>query len=278
MSLCSVVTIMSIANYNHQCDVLSRNPVADNDTIRYGSDIRSNTISSPYSTVLMNSSVRSSFPSFHHPCLSLTNVFGCDQLSMLPICLDSFPATQTHRPHSVLVLRPLHLDKPSSVISCCSSMIRSTPYLSHQPRSVQLFIKSIRNTTISIHIAPTSSISDLKHLIYAHDGIPPCHLRLVHRGRELREDALLLSLDVDGATITCLLRVPGGNPYGSIPLYWWFGFSRSYEDGRAGEEGRICHVLSEIEFGDNRPRNWYSDAPLSDWGGVELHSGIVLLD
>ena len=101
-------------------------------------------------------------------------------------------------------------------------------------------------------------------------------MRLLHRGRELRDDALLLGLDVDGGTITCLLRVLGGNLSGQMPLRWWFGFSRSYEDGRAGEEGRICHVLSEIEFGGPRPRYWYSDAPLSDWKGVELHSDIVL--
>ena len=119
----------------------------------------------------------------------------------------------------------------------------------HETRSIQLFIKSIRNTTISVHIDSTSSISDLKHLIYAHDGIPPCDQRLMHRGRELRDAALLSGLDVDGATITCLLRVLGGKPYHRIPLrviggtsrthriplYWWFGFSRSYEDGRAGK-------------------------------------------
>ena len=102
-------------------------------------------------------------------------------------------------------------------------------------------------------------------------------MRLLHRGRELRDDALLSGLDVDGATITCLLRVLGGRPRSrKIPLRWWFGFSRSYEDGRAGEEGRICHVLSEIEFGDTHPVNWYSDQPLSEWEGVSLQSGIVL--
>ena len=101
----------------------------------------------------------------------------------------------------------------------------------------------------------------------------------MHRGRELRDDALLSCLDVDGAIITCLLRVLGGNPRThKLPLYWWFGFSRSYEDGRAGEEGRSCHVLSEIEFGGAVPVNWYSDAPLSDWNGITLHSGIVLFD
>ena len=35
-----------------------------------------------------------------------------------------------------------------------------------------------------------------------------------------------------------------------LPILWWFGFSRSYEDGRAGEEGRICHVLSEFGSDD----------------------------
>ena len=68
----------------------------------------------------------------------------------------------------------------------------------------------------------------------------------MHRSRELRDAASLSGLDVDGATITCLLRVLGGNPYDCIPLRWWFGFSRSYEDGRAGEEGRSCHVLSVL--------------------------------
>ena len=90
---------------------------------------------------------------------------------------------------------------------------------------------------------------------------------------------MLSGLDVDGGTITCLLRVLGGNPRSrKIPLYWWFGFSRNYEDGRAGEEGRICHALSEIEFGGAYPGNWYSDAPLSVWEGIKLHPGIALID
>ena len=68
------------------------------------------------------------------------------------------------------------------------------------------------------------------------------------------------------------------NLHDRIPLRWWFGFSRSYEDGRAGEEGRTRHVLCEIEFEERNPRNWYSDAPLSDWMGITLHPGIMLID
>ena len=49
---------------------------------------------------------------------------------------------------------------------------------------------------------------------------------------------------MDFDAITCLLRVLGGNHHDRILFNWWFGFSRSYED----EEGRIHHVLSEIEF------------------------------
>ena len=96
----------------------------------------------------------------------------------------------------------------------------------------------------------------------------------MHHGRELRDDVLLSGLDVDGGTITCLLRVLGGNPYDRIPFYWWFGFSRSYEDGRAGEEGRSCHVLNEIEFGGDCPYNWCSDARLVNWNGIRLRLGI----
>ena len=71
----------------------------------------------------------------------------------------------------------------------------------------------------------------------------------------------------------------GGKPRThKLPLYWWFGFSRSYEDGRAGEEGRICHVLSEFEFGGACPHEWYSDAPLSSWWGIRLHPGFLLID
>ena len=79
---------------------------------------------------------------------------------------------------------------------------------------------------------------------------------------------------MDGATFTCLLHVLGGSLCDRIPLHWWFGFSRSYEDGRAGD-GRICHVLSEIEFDRECPPNWYSDSPLSMWKGIKLHPGIV---
>ena len=111
-----------------------------------------------------------------------------------------------------------------------------------------------------------------------HDGISPCDLRLMHRGRELRDDALLSGLDVDGATITCLLRVLGGNlKTHKLPVYWWFGFSRSYEDGRAGEEGRIRHVLSEFVFNGASPDYWFSDFPLSEWICIFLHPGTVLI-
>ena len=266
----------SIAIHDHRCDVLPRISVCSNDATRYGCENRTNAFSSSNSTMLIHLSVRSSSPSSHHPCSSLTNVSDCDTLSMPRICPESFPDAQTRRPSLIQAPGPYRLNQPSSDTSCSNNMIPSTSHLSEPRRPIQLFIKSIRNTTISIHIDSTSAISDLKHLIYAYDGIPPCYLRLMHRGRELPDDALLSGLDVDGATITCLLRVVGGNPYNNIPVYWWFGFSRSYEDGRAGEEGRTCHVLSEIEFVGEHPENWYSDLPLCDWSGLDLSCGMLL--
>ena len=65
----------------------------------------------------------------------------------------------------------------------------------------------------------------------------------MYRGRELRDNALLSGLDVDGATITCLLRVLGGNPYDRIPLYWWFGFSRSYSMKMVEQVKRVEFVM-----------------------------------
>ena len=114
---------------------------------------------------------------------------------------------------------------------------------------------------------------------------------------------------MDGATITCLLRVLGGNPFGrllrvvgrssyvrllrmisGVPYFRLLrvvnGNSMTHKlpvrlmfyNRRTAEEGRICDVLDEFEFEGRRPRNWFSDSPLSEWEGVTLHSGIVLID
>ena len=270
--------MMSIAFHDLQRDVVSRNPLVGNDIFRHGSDNHANAIFSYCINSFVNSSDLASSKLFHHPCLAVTIMPCCDQLPILPNSLVSYSAVHVQRHLSHQMTGPSHINKPASDISCTNNMLPSTSHLSEPYRSIQLFIKSIRNTTISIHIDSTSTISDLKHLIYAHDGISPCDLRLLHRGRELRDDALLSGLDVDGATITCLLRVLGGNLHDCIPLRWWFGFSRSYEDGRAGEEGRICHVLSDFEFDGDCHRNWYSVSPLSDWTGISLHPGIMLVD
>ena len=269
--------MMSVALNGHQHDVLSIIPADNEYTIRYGSKNRTVAFSSSNSTVVIRSSVLLRYPLFHHPCCTLISVYGCDQLSMLRICLKSFPVALGHQPLLVQVPGPLQLIQSSSNASYANDLIPYTSHLSKLTRSMQLFIKSIRNTTISIHIDPTSSIYDLKHLIHAHDGIPPCDQRLLHRGRELRDDALLSGLDVDGATITCLLRVLGGNLYDRIPIHWWFGFSRSWQDGRAGEEGRTRHVLGEFEFEGVCPLNWDSDVPLSKCNGVWFYTSIVLI-
>ena len=283
--------MMSIGLHSHKRDVIPRNPVYGNQIIRCGSENRINAFSSSNSFVLVNSSVRSSASASHHHYLTVMRVSSFDKMSSLPICLVSFPADQTRRPQLIQVSVSSHLTQSASTASCAIYMKSPISTPSDPRRSIQLFIKSIRNTTTSIHIASTSSISDLKHFIYAHDGIPPCDQRLLHRGRELRDDALLSGLDVDGATITCLLRVFGGKPRTrriplsvlggrpkthKLPILWWFGFSRSYEDGRAGE-CRIRHVFSGIEFGGDSPDKWFSDVPLSSWEGIALHPVIQVL-
>ena len=56
----------------------------------------------------------------------------------------------------------------------------------------------------------------------------------------------------------------------NMPPNRWFGFSRSYQDGRVGFEGRSCWVLIMFVFERSPPVNWYSDLPLSDWQRIEL--------
>ena len=70
------------------------------------------------------------------------------------------------------------------------------------------------------------------------------------------------------------------NPYG-IPLIWWLGFACQYQDGRRGNEGRVCSVLTEIKFGcpglSNRlPINWNTNKALSQWEGIEMDDNYSL--
>ena len=51
----------------------------------------------------------------------------------------------------------------------------------------------------------------------------------------------------------------------NMPPNRWFGFSRSYQEGRVGFEGISCWVLSKFVFAQYIPANWYSDRPLSMW-------------
>ena len=141
--------------------------------------IHPNTISSHHIPI------RAQLSAFHSSCDVYLVCSGPCMLSCLPLS-PFYPISILSRQHP-----PTRMDNqwcstfrslPCACVDDLRQLNRNTSCMS---RYVQLFIKSIRNTTISIHIDSTSSISDLKHLIYAHDGIPPCDLRLLHRGREL---------------------------------------------------------------------------------------------
>ena len=153
---------MSIAFHDHLRDVMSCNPVTVNEVIRCGSENRAIVFSASNSAVLNHSSDPSSFTSFNHPCRSLMIAPSCIQLSMLPNSHVSFPPVQTHRSHLPPVEKPSHIHQTTSDALCVCIMLPLTSHPSQPTRSIQLFVKSIRNTTISIHIDSTSSISDLK--------------------------------------------------------------------------------------------------------------------
>ena len=132
---------MSIDTHDHQHDVVSRIPVCGYDITRYGSDNRTNAFSSPNSVVLIQSSVRSSSPSFHHSSLAVTVISGCDLSYMLPNFPFSFPFAETHRSHSVQVARSTSLYCPFSSVSCVSNLPQSTSGVSEPCRSIQLKVE-----------------------------------------------------------------------------------------------------------------------------------------
>ena len=109
--------MMSVAFHYHQRDVLSRNHVVGNGTIRYGSDNRTIAFSSSNPTILAHSFVKTSFYSFHHPWIAVINVLGRDLLSIPPISPVSFPESEAHQPLSIQVTEPPHLSQPSSTAS-----------------------------------------------------------------------------------------------------------------------------------------------------------------
>ena len=135
---------------------------------------------------------------------------------------------------------------------------------SNSSRLGLVFVKTLSNTTISINIDQTFTIGELKQIISAVDGIPSCHQRLVSGCRELG-DNMILTEQCDTATLH--LRLMGGNPEPNprlMPVTWWLGYCSSYQDGRTGEEGRICHALTDFEF-ERPPYHWCSNLRLHEW-------------
>ena len=152
-----------------------------------------------------------------------------------------------------------------------------------KPPIIQIFIKTLLNTTLSIYISSSSTIADIAHDIYARDGIPTCNQRLLLGYREYSVDSKFSGLCVAGDTITLLASMIGGakrrlrssglvsdaNPK-LMPVTWWIGCA-CYQDGLPQADGRIRHVLREFQFENGFPRRWYSNTDLSYWFGVELN-------
>ena len=162
---------------------------------------------------------------------------------------------------------------PSICINFNTSPASSFAYLPSPPL-IQIFIRTVNGTTLSIFIDPSSTIDVLKQVICSIEGISPSYQILQYGCRGFENDSMLSELCLaDGETLTLLLRLFGGNPDINpkiMPVTWWLGFACSYQVGRAGEEGRICHTLTEFEFEGPAPNYWYSDSPLVEWQGVTL--------
>jgi hypothetical protein len=76
---------------------------------------------------------------------------------------------------------------------------------------MQLYIKTPRNNTISLHVDSTYSISQVKKILCDREGIPISEQRLIFSGKQLEDSKTIAFYDIQkDSTLDLLLRLRGG--------------------------------------------------------------------
>jgi len=76
---------------------------------------------------------------------------------------------------------------------------------------MQVFVKTLTGSTVTLDVQPEFTVKHLKHLIPNTEGIPAEEQRLVSANVELTDEASLAELDVkDASTVYLVMRLLGG--------------------------------------------------------------------